>query len=166
MEISRRTRNRKPIFEKKDNTVQPSMYQSTPNFYQGPAHLKQRPVDYHSRIIYGPRNTMPVHTHSVAKMNKPITITVCPPNRPQSMMGRSMPLPIHQQPYIIHNRAPSPMVRSSYSTHNLQPQVMMRPINQTETQMNRSVVHPVVESMKSSMVRRGDIRYQGNSRSC
>ena len=97
MEISLLKKTRKPIFEKKENAVQPSMYQSNSNFFKESAHLRSvKPVDYHSRIIYGLRNTLPVNVHQVAKTNNPTAITVCPPNRPQSTQGRPMHQVFHQ----------------------------------------------------------------------
>jgi hypothetical protein len=131
MEMSLSKKSRKPIFDKKDKPLEPAMYQSTPNFFRDTSHLRAKPVDHRSRIIYDQKSTMPVRVHSVAKTNKPATVTVCPPNRPQSMVGRPMPQPFHQQPYIIYDRASSPMVRSSYPMQNLQSHVIVRPMNQS-----------------------------------
>ena len=130
MEISTRSKNRKPIFGRKENSPPSNMYQSTPNFFKESAHLKTKPVDYHSRIIYGPRTSMPIHAHSVAKTAKPITITVCPPNRPQSVNSRPQPQIIHHPPNFINDRVSPSMVKSAYTSHNFGPQVVVKPVGQ------------------------------------
>lgn len=151
-------KSRKPIFQKKNKPAQSNMYHSTPNFFKETTYPNPNPIDYHSRIIYGPKDTTPTRVHSVAKTNKPITITVCPPNRPQSTIGRHAPQFANQQPLIVQNRVSSPMIRSSYSNHNLQSQVIVRAMNESQPFVKRSYINPAQQSMKSSMIRKSDIR--------
>lgn len=124
MENSTKTKNRKPIFDKKkqsEEITQEKLYQTSPAFYPGSSQRHTAPaVNYHSRIIFTPKPDQLYSSDSFAKSTTtPINIRVSSP----------LPSNIAQQP--IH---PAFIQRSSSPIpHSNQPSVQFcRPMSMTK----------------------------------
>jgi hypothetical protein len=127
MEISKRIKGRKPIFDKKENENETStMYSTTPNFYRPESVQKPEvSVNYQSRIIYSPKHEQTYRCNSMARTVQPINIRVSAP-APSVRVQQQVPQP---QPHpVMLNRPTEPILRTSYSYSNVaQPIPMVRP---------------------------------------